>query len=70
MVTQLVKDPVCGMEIDPTTAAGKSEYRDETYYFCAPGCKVAFDKEPERYLAPDFVPSGMPSEKKWWQFWK
>ena len=45
----LVKDPVCGMEIDPNTAAGKSEYKGETYYFCSPGCKKAFDKEPEKY---------------------
>jgi Cu+-exporting ATPase len=44
-----VKDPVCGMEIDPGKAAGKSEYRGQTYYFCSPGCKKAFDKEPEKY---------------------
>ncbi len=44
-----VKDPVCGMEIDPTTAAGKVEYKGQTYYFCSPGCKKAFEKEPEKY---------------------
>ena len=44
-----VKDPVCGMEIDPTTAAGKSEYKGQTYYFCSPGCKKSFDKDPEKY---------------------
>ena len=31
-------DPVCGMEVDPATAAWKGEYRDTTYYFCAKGC--------------------------------
>jgi Cu+-exporting ATPase len=45
-----VKDPVCGMDIDPTTAAGKSEYQGQTYYFCSPGCKQSFDKEPEKYV--------------------
>jgi len=45
-----VKDPVCGMDIDPKTAAGKSEYQGQTYYFCSPGCKKAFDKEPEKYV--------------------
>ena len=45
-----VKDPVCGMEIDPATAAGKSEYKGRTYYFCALGCKKSFDKDPEKYL--------------------
>ena len=46
----MVKDVVCGMEIDPNTSAGKSEYKGQTYYFCSPGCKRAFDKEPEKYL--------------------
>ena len=73
MAIQLVKDPVCGMDINPTTAAGKSEHKGETYYFCAGGCKVDFDKDPEKYLAPDFVPAGMDAAKTakpWWQFWK
>lgn len=45
-----VKDLVCGMDIDPATAAGKSEYQGQTYYFCSLGCKKSFDKEPEKYL--------------------
>lgn len=45
-----VKDPVCGMMVDSNTAQWKSEYKGQTYYFCAPGCKSAFDKEPEKYL--------------------
>lgn len=43
-------DPVCGMEVDKETAAGKSEYKGQTYYFCSPGCKTAFDKDPEKYV--------------------
>lgn len=39
-----VKDLVCGMDIDPATAAGKSEYNGETCYFCSLGCKKAFDQ--------------------------
>ena len=46
----MAKDLVCGMEVDPKTAVAKSEYKGRTYYFCAPGCKVAFDKDPEEYL--------------------
>jgi Cu+-exporting ATPase len=45
-----VHDPVCGMDIDPATAAGRSEYHGQTYYFCSPGCKKSFDKDPEKYL--------------------
>lgn len=44
------KDLVCGMTVDPKNAAGKSEYKGKTYYFCSKGCKAAFDKEPEKYL--------------------
>jgi len=43
-------DPVCKMEVDEKSAAATSEYKGKTYYFCAPGCKAAFDKEPEKYL--------------------
>ncbi|GAB4559718.1 MAG: YHS domain-containing protein [Anaerolineae bacterium] len=47
----MAKDVVCGMEVDPKTAAGKSEYQGQTYYFCSPGCKAAFDKDPSKYLS-------------------
>lgn len=43
-------DPVCEMQVDVQTAAAKSEYQGQTYYFCALGCKRQFDKNPERYL--------------------
>ena len=45
-MAEMVKDPVCGMEIDAATAAGSSEYEGVTYYFCAEACKTAFDAEP------------------------
>ena len=46
----MVKDVVCGMEIDPNEAAGKSEYQGKTYYFCAPGCKRKFDANPQQFV--------------------
>ena len=46
----MVKDPVCGMDVDPKTATSKSEYQGQTYFFCSKGCKKAFDKEPEKYV--------------------
>jgi YHS domain-containing protein len=46
----MVIDPVCKMKIDEKTAKFKSEYQEKTYYFCAPGCKKAFDNNPEKYL--------------------
>ena len=47
----MAKDPVCGMEVDDKRAAATSIYKENTYYFCAKGCKIAFDKEPEKYLS-------------------
>jgi Cu+-exporting ATPase len=46
------KDPVCGMDVDAEKAAGISVYHGRTYYFCAPGCKQAFDANPEKYVRP------------------
>ncbi len=43
-------DPVCGMKVSKKKAAAVSEYKGKTYYFCNPNCKMAFDREPERYL--------------------
>ncbi len=45
-----VKDLVCGMMIDPSTAAATSVYKGETYYFCAQTCKQQFDADPTRYV--------------------
>lgn len=47
----MVKDPVCGMMVDEKRAAGKSEYKGKTYYFCSPGCKKTFDANPEKFVA-------------------
>jgi nitroreductase/YHS domain-containing protein len=44
-------DPVCRMEVDTATAQYTSDYRGRTYYFCAPGCKAAFDADPSEYAA-------------------
>jgi YHS domain-containing protein len=45
----MAKDPVCGMQVDEKKAAATSVYQGTTYYFCAPGCKVAFEKSPEKF---------------------
>ena len=55
--TTAVKDPVCGMDIEMATAAGQTEHKGQTYYFCGSGCKTKFDLNPEQYLGK---PAGMP----------
>lgn len=47
----LAKDPVCGMSVDPATAAATREYNGTTYYFCNPGCAAKFEQNPTQYLA-------------------
>ena len=54
-------DPVCQMDVDvDNPPGGQSDYQGTTYYFCAPGCKVAFDGEPEKYLAGQTAQSTPP----------
>jgi len=62
MDSEKVRDVVCGMTIDPAKAAGTSDYKGTTYYFCGKGCKIKFDADPERFLAPGAAPIGMPMQ--------
>lgn len=51
-------NPVCSMEVDAKTAAAQSDYKGKTYYFCSSGCKLSFDRAPEKYLNQDSAGSG------------
>lgn len=44
-------DPVCKMDVDPKTAAAKSTYKGETYYFCHINCKKKFDAAPDKFIS-------------------
>ena len=48
----MVKDPVCGMELNEAQVKHQLQYMGNSYYFCAPGCKALFEKDPEKYLKP------------------
>lgn len=43
-------DPVCLMQVDEKKVKHTSVYKGKTYYFCAPGCKITFNENPEKYL--------------------
>jgi Cu+-exporting ATPase len=47
-----VKDPVCGMSVDPATAKHHAEHDGHDYYFCSEGCRAKFVADPAKYLAP------------------
>lgn len=42
-------NPVCGIPVEKSTAKHVVNYQGENYYFCCDGCKVSFEKEPEKY---------------------
>lgn len=48
--TTVVKDPVCGMDVDTATAAARSEYQGQTFYFCGAKCKETFVLDPKPYV--------------------
>jgi Cu+-exporting ATPase len=43
-------DPVCGMTVEPTEAAARSEHEGQTYYFCSVHCRRSFDEDPAAFL--------------------
>jgi Cu+-exporting ATPase len=47
--TDKATDPVCGMSIDPATAAETAEHEGTTYYFCSAHCAATFEKDPAKY---------------------
>jgi Cu+-exporting ATPase len=58
-----VRDPVCGMAVDPHTAKHRHQHRGHAYYFCSAGCRTKFAADPEKYLskaerAAEPVPEG------------
>ena len=47
-----VKDPVCGMTVDPQTARHRTSHAGTNYFFCSAGCRQKFEADPVRYLVP------------------
>ena len=58
-----VRDPVCGMAVDPHKSPYRQLHAGRTYYFCSAGCREKFAAAPAKYLAtaetkPPSVPAG------------
>ena len=51
----MATDPVCRMTVSEEKAVDKAEYKGKAYYFCAPGCRERFLKDPEKYLKDEPV---------------
>src|SRR3954468_15352857 len=50
--SEKVTDPVCGMTVQPSKAAGNTDLHGTTHFFCSAGCKRKFDANPGLYFKP------------------
>ena len=55
-----VKDPVCGMDVDPRAAKHRATYDKTDFHFCSAGCKGKFEASPARYVADAGKPAVAP----------
>ncbi len=51
-------DPICGMEVEPNSAAGKHQHNGQVYYFCSVHCLERFKSDPAKFLQPRSEESG------------
>jgi len=58
--TAAVKDPVCGMNVDPKTAKYQTRHEGQAYFFCSAGCMEKFEATPEKYLSGEETAEPMP----------
>jgi len=49
--SQQTTDPVCGMGVDPASAAANVEHEGATYYFCSTHCATTFTANPQQYTS-------------------
>jgi P-type Cu+ transporter len=59
-----VRDPVCGMTVDPAAARHRGKHAGHTYYFCSARCRERFADDPARYLNPA-PPAAAAGEVRW-----
>ncbi|MEZ5398557.1 MAG: heavy metal translocating P-type ATPase [Bryobacteraceae bacterium] len=56
-----VRDPVCGMDVNPAQSAGSDQHDGETFHFCSTHCLDKFRADPARYLGPETSSEAMPA---------
>jgi YHS domain-containing protein len=49
-VIKMVKDLVCGMQVDESKAKAKAVYQGKTYYFCSHSCQEKFLSSPDKFI--------------------
>jgi len=56
-----LKDPVCGMDVDPAMSGHTLAHDGETFHFCSAGCKAKFETNPGQYAGRDHAHVGAAS---------
>jgi P-type Cu+ transporter len=70
VVGDVIRDPVCGMTVDPDTTDHTTTLNDQSYFFCCAGCKTKFDSASESYITAKDPVCGMEVQRahaKWMQ---
>ncbi|MFH1795283.1 MAG: heavy metal translocating P-type ATPase [Pseudomonadota bacterium] len=57
--TAMVRDPVCGMTVDPSAGKPTAEHRGHSYHFCSERCRTKFLADPDSYLTAEDPVCGM-----------
>ncbi|HEY7247111.1 MAG TPA: heavy metal translocating P-type ATPase [Xanthobacteraceae bacterium] len=47
-----MRDPVCGMSVDPHSSAHRHQHAGRTFYFCSAACRSKFAADPDKYIEP------------------
>jgi Cu+-exporting ATPase len=55
-----VRDPVCGLSVDPATSKHRFDHHGETFHFCSADCRGKFAADPQKYLGPNKPPAAVP----------
>jgi YHS domain-containing protein len=56
----MVKDPVCGMELDSSQAQAQTIYKGQAYFFCSADCRRTFDDNPKEFVGKGTSQGGEP----------
>jgi Cu+-exporting ATPase len=59
--SEAVKDPVCGMNVDPATSKHRFKHQAKTFHFCSARCREKFAADPARYLEMKAPPQNAPA---------
>src|SRR4029077_1778950 len=60
---KIVRDPVCGMTVDPQAGKRTAEHAGRLFHFCSANCRARFEAEPGRYLIATDPVCGMEVER-------